>query len=221
MPRPERPLDPSGGPVQRFAGGLRELRRRAGTPGYRELALRAGYSATTLSDAAGGRRLPMLPVVLAYVRACGDEPAGWGARWRAVAEELAAARDGRAAASDDPPYRGLASYRPEDAARFFGRERLVEELLHRTQEELAGRARLAVRTIRYLERGQRRPLPSTVRLLSEALGVDGAALARLHATARGQQRARRSGGGIPRAATRRTPLRWAAAVLAGAAQRLR
>jgi WD40 repeat protein len=131
MPRPERPLDPSDGPVQRFAGELRELRRRAGNPGYRELALQAGYSATTLSDAAGGRRLPMLPVVLAYVRACGDEPAGWEARWRAVAEELAAARDGRAAASDDSPYRGLASYRPEDAARFFGRERLVEELLSR------------------------------------------------------------------------------------------
>jgi transcriptional regulator with XRE-family HTH domain len=90
-----------------------------------------------------------------------------------------------------------------------------------TQEELAGRARLAVRTIRYLERGQRRPLPSTVRLLSEALGVDGAALARFHATAREQRQARRSGGGSLRAATRRTPLGWAAAILAGAAHRLR
>jgi WD40 repeat protein len=131
MPRPERALDPSDGPVQRLAAELRELRRRAGGPGYRELALRAGYSATTLSEAAGGRRLPMLPVVLAYARACGDEPAGWETRWRAAAAELAAARDGRPATDDDAPYRGLASFRAEDAGRFFGRERLVEELLAR------------------------------------------------------------------------------------------
>ena len=54
MPRPERPLDPSDGPVQRFAGELRELRRRAGNPGYRELALQAGYSAA----ASGARCRP-------------------------------------------------------------------------------------------------------------------------------------------------------------------
>ena len=57
VPRPERSLDPSAGPVQRLAADLRELRRNAGNPAYRELTKRCGYSTTTLSDAAGGRRL--------------------------------------------------------------------------------------------------------------------------------------------------------------------
>jgi hypothetical protein len=47
MPRPERPLDPEAGVVQRFAVELRELRQLAGNPGYRELARRAHYSVTT------------------------------------------------------------------------------------------------------------------------------------------------------------------------------
>ena len=39
-----------------------------------------------------------------------------------------------------------------------------------TQEELAERAELSVRGLIYLERGQRRPYPSTVRRLADALG---------------------------------------------------
>ncbi|AGL16137.1 helix-turn-helix domain-containing protein [Actinoplanes sp. N902-109] len=58
MPRPERVLDTTGGKVERFAAQLRELRERAGRPGYRELARRAHYSVTTLSVAAAGRKLP-------------------------------------------------------------------------------------------------------------------------------------------------------------------
>ena len=73
MPRPERALGTAEGPVQQFATALRQLRQEAGNPGYRELAVRAGYSVTTLSVAADGRRLPSLPVTLAYVRACGSE----------------------------------------------------------------------------------------------------------------------------------------------------
>jgi Helix-turn-helix domain len=59
----------SPGPVQQLAGQLRQLRQKAGNPGYRELARATGYSATTLSDAAGGRRLPGLPVVRSYAAA--------------------------------------------------------------------------------------------------------------------------------------------------------
>jgi hypothetical protein len=135
MPRPERVLDPTHGPVQRFAEALRALRREAGNPVYRELAERSGYSTTTLSDAAGGRRLPALPVVLAYVRACGGDLDEWRERWEAAASELA----GRTGAEEEP-YRGLSSFQVEDADRFFGRERLVDELVRR----LAGGRFLAV-----------------------------------------------------------------------------
>ncbi|GIH24956.1 hypothetical protein Aph01nite_32660 [Acrocarpospora phusangensis] len=114
--------------AQRFAVELRELRRAAGNPGYRELARRAHYSATTLAEAAGGGRLPSLQVTLAYVRACGGNVQDWQARWTAAAEEFgtrAVAGDGR------PPYLGLAVYGPEDTDRFFGRQRMLAVLIER------------------------------------------------------------------------------------------
>ncbi|MFI9811195.1 helix-turn-helix domain-containing protein [Saccharothrix variisporea] len=126
MPRPERPLGSGGDGLLRFAGELRALRRAAGSPGYRELARRANYSVTALSEAAGGRKLPTLPVVLAYVRACGGDVVEWQARWEAVAAEVTA---GDGEEEGTPPYLGLASFQPGDADRFFGRERLVEDLV--------------------------------------------------------------------------------------------
>src|SRR5437867_1404612 len=83
--RPEQPLDAATGPLPDFARDLRELRRQAGNPGYRSLARRAGYSASTLSSAASGRVLPSLAVTLAYVGACGGDPAERESRWRARA----------------------------------------------------------------------------------------------------------------------------------------
>jgi WD40 repeat protein len=138
MPRPERPLDPADGPVSEFAAQLRELRQAAGNPGYRRLAQRAHYSAATLAAAASGRRLPSLEVTLAFVDACGGDREAWRARWRAVAAQVeiaapaAVASGSDGAGADAPsPYRGLAAYQPEDARWFFGRERLVADLLDR------------------------------------------------------------------------------------------
>ncbi|RFU37394.1 XRE family transcriptional regulator [Actinomadura logoneensis] len=91
MGRPERPLDRDAGPVPAFADELRKLRRAAGNPSYRVLASRANYSHTVLSDATRGERLPTLAVTLAFVRACGGDPAEWEARWhlhRQLAEGL-------------------------------------------------------------------------------------------------------------------------------------
>lgn len=82
MGRPDRPLDPDAGPLADFAADLRALRLQAGSPTYRVLAQQTHYSATTLSEAAGGRRLPTLPVLLAYVRACGGDGDAWQARWQ-------------------------------------------------------------------------------------------------------------------------------------------
>jgi WD40 repeat protein len=131
MPRPERSLDPSDGPVQLFAGKLRRLRQRAGSPGYREMARTTGYSMSTLSDAAGGRRLPRLPVVRAYVAACGDDPVAWEPLWLDVAAALA----GRDASPQEPPYQGLVTFQPADADRFFGRAELVNELVEQLRRD--------------------------------------------------------------------------------------
>lgn len=133
MPRPERPLDPEAGVLAGFAYDLRKLREKAGNPPYRDLAGQAHYSWSTLADAAAGRKLPSLPVTLAYVRACGGDPDAWEARWRELAAELA----GSSPEPDEPrvtercPYVGLRAFQAEDADNFFGREQLTDELFAR------------------------------------------------------------------------------------------
>ncbi|MFI6009488.1 hypothetical protein ACIBAG_11765 [Streptomyces sp. NPDC051243] len=128
MGRPERPLDPTAGPVPRLAHELRELRRTAGSPSYRKMAETADFSATTLSQAAAGERLPSLAVVQGYVRACGGDPDEWEPRWKDAEAEVA----GEVREDDEdaaPPYRGLARFEPADQGLFFGRDRLTEDLL--------------------------------------------------------------------------------------------
>jgi hypothetical protein len=121
MPRTERPLDSEDSELGSFAADLRRLRDKAGKPTYRALASRAHYSAATLSDAAGGKKLPSLAVTLAYVKACGGDEQEWEERWRAIA------------APPDPtgeaPYVGLQAFQKEDADRFFGREKLTAKLV--------------------------------------------------------------------------------------------
>nr|WP_223168022.1 helix-turn-helix domain-containing protein [Nonomuraea sp. SYSU D8015] len=119
-------MDPAAGPVQRFASELRKLRQEAGGLTYRAMAKRAGYSVTTLSQAAAGERLASLPVVLAFVETCGGDVGEWERRWQQVAHELARQRAGDDGAAG--PYLGLAPYDTHDSGRFFGRDRLVEEL---------------------------------------------------------------------------------------------
>ncbi|MGW2328497.1 nSTAND1 domain-containing NTPase [Streptomyces sp. NPDC001700] len=128
MGRPEKPIDPQDGPTARFAHELRKLRDKAGAPGYRSMARHAGYSAATLSQAAGGDRLPTLPVALAYAKACGGDQAEWEQRWHTARDEEAAQPQATDEESADPPYRGLARFEPSDSARFFGRTRLTDNL---------------------------------------------------------------------------------------------
>ncbi|MGI5456378.1 hypothetical protein ACQEWB_25070 [Streptomyces sp. CA-249302] len=126
MGRPERPVDPEAGPVQRLAHQLRALRQDAGSPSYRTMAKTAGFSATTLSQAAAGERLPSLDVVRGYAHACGADPEEWVPRWK----EAEAEAGGTARPDEDtpPPYRGLARFEPADRELFFGRDELVAEL---------------------------------------------------------------------------------------------
>ncbi|GHH00213.1 hypothetical protein [Streptomyces rubradiris] len=127
MGRPENPIDPEAGPVQRFAVELRALRAQAGGPTYRSMAQRTPYSAAALSQAAAGERLPSAEVTRSYVTACGGNPDEWEKRRQAVADELAALPHEEHDARDSP-YRGLARFEPGDAAVFFGRDQLVADL---------------------------------------------------------------------------------------------
>ncbi|MEV1117763.1 hypothetical protein AB0I91_22055 [Actinosynnema sp. NPDC049800] len=132
LPRRERPLEAGDDALVEFAADLRRLREKAGSPTYRELSGRAHFSATALSSAAAGRKLPSLPVTLAYVRACDGDQAEWEQRWHDLAAATAAARErDRPAETTGSPYVGLAPFRSEDAHRFFGRDRLVAEVTSR------------------------------------------------------------------------------------------
>ncbi|WP_158843649.1 nSTAND1 domain-containing NTPase [Saccharothrix deserti] len=139
MPRGERPLDVGDSSLLKFAADLRSLRDKAGGYSYRQLGARAHYSATTLSDAAGGRKLPTLAVTLAYVRACEGDVAEWEDRWRQVAAEVLPSPEPEPD-EGHPPYSGLAAYGTEDAEWFFGRDHLLDDL----EQRIAHRRLVAV-----------------------------------------------------------------------------
>jgi tetratricopeptide (TPR) repeat protein len=88
MGRSERPIGSAAGPIGELATGLRQLRDKAGKPSYRELCRRASFSSTVLSEAAGGQVLPTLPVLRAFVRACGGDVTEWEDRWKQAATAL-------------------------------------------------------------------------------------------------------------------------------------
>ncbi|MDX3498664.1 XRE family transcriptional regulator [Streptomyces turgidiscabies] len=115
------------------------MRQKAGSPPYRRLADQAHYSISTLSSAASGQRLPTLAVTLAYVRACDGDTEEWEKRWREAAELLGEEGHLAAGLAEEggpvPPYAGLRSFREQDADWFFGRERLLEELVGRLERQ--------------------------------------------------------------------------------------
>ncbi|MET9762190.1 helix-turn-helix domain-containing protein [Streptomyces sp. NPDC006372] len=134
MGRPESDLDPGLGPVQRFAFELRQLRQEAGGITYRQMARQVEVSVSTLSRAAKGEQLPSLPVVLAYVRACGGEERAWERRWREAVTEQARAADLVAEETSPSPYRGLARFEVGDAELFFGRDEMTDALVRAVAE---------------------------------------------------------------------------------------
>ncbi|MET9568503.1 helix-turn-helix transcriptional regulator [Streptomyces virginiae] len=95
MGRPEKPIVTDNKPLRELAEGLRERRRWAGQPSYRELARMAGVHATTLQRAASGDTVPKLHVVLAYLRACTAPEGSAVAKWKEARQVQARARRGR------------------------------------------------------------------------------------------------------------------------------
>ena len=66
--------------VAAFARDLRVLRAKVGLD-YPDMAEKSHYTMRTLASAAGGLRLPTLPVLIAYVNACGGDVGDWEERW--------------------------------------------------------------------------------------------------------------------------------------------
>ncbi|HYZ55289.1 MAG TPA: hypothetical protein VE733_17555 [Streptosporangiaceae bacterium] len=79
--------------LEEFARDLRELRAKAEL-GYPEMEELSHYTMKTLASAAGGLRLPTLPVTTAYVRACGGNVTEWEDRWQQLAAMIEPMGDG-------------------------------------------------------------------------------------------------------------------------------
>ena len=77
------PCDASGDDPARFLRELRQLRIEAGLS-HAGLAARAHYPCDVVRAAEAGPSLPGLPVLSAYVRACGGVPSEWEDRWRSL-----------------------------------------------------------------------------------------------------------------------------------------
>jgi hypothetical protein len=91
--------------VAAFARDLRVLRSKASLD-YPAMAEKSHYTMRTLASAAGGLRLPTLPVLMAYVRACGGDVTEWEERWSKLVKskkgQAALPAAGSDASADEP-----------------------------------------------------------------------------------------------------------------------
>src|ERR1700722_18682127 len=132
-PEPPAPPGPRGDPEQPdprriatppdFGRELTLARQRAGLT-VREVARAVGIPASTAGDYFAGRHLPppsqpgLLPRIL---RVCGETDPAQLREWVSALNQIRRG-PGRRPAASTAPYRGLASFQPEDAPWFFGRE---------------------------------------------------------------------------------------------------
>jgi len=95
-----------------FARDLRALRAKAELD-YPEMAERSHYTMKTLASAAGGLRLPTLPVAMAFVRACDGDETEWEERWHKIAEKIGADKIDSSAEEQPAPGDTLAGADPD------------------------------------------------------------------------------------------------------------
>ncbi|WP_222443345.1 WD40 repeat domain-containing protein [Streptomyces misionensis] len=74
-------------------------------------------------------------MTLAYVCACGGDPLEWERIWQETAADMDVPRQPAVEPGQRAPYAGLAAFRTQDAEWFFGRERLVAQVLRRLREQ--------------------------------------------------------------------------------------
>jgi WD40 repeat protein/transcriptional regulator with XRE-family HTH domain len=116
---------------------IREVARRTGAAGEPAIPL------ASLGDYFAGRHLPNGATLEKILRACEVRAPDVVAAWQ-DARLRSRRRPGRPAAGGPVPYRGLACFRPEDAAWFFGRGELTELTCRRAAECRAAGRPLAV-----------------------------------------------------------------------------
>jgi WD40 repeat protein/transcriptional regulator with XRE-family HTH domain len=123
------PADPDRIATQQdFGKELSILRNRAELT-VREVARAVGAPASTIGDYFAGRHLPPALDLLSRVLAvCGEADEAQIDQWVAALQR-ARRVPGPRPASARPPYRGLASFQPEDAEWYFGREELTQSLV--------------------------------------------------------------------------------------------
>lgn len=115
---------------EEFAHELTLLRKRAGLT-VRDVAKRMGVPYTTVGGYFSGRHLPALKPpgqFRSLLEACGEADAAAIEEWLEALSRVRLA-PGRRAADAPVPYRGLASFQPEDAKWFYGRQSLIDDLI--------------------------------------------------------------------------------------------
>ena len=121
-----------------FGRELTLARQRAGLT-VREVARAVGIPASTAGDYFAGRHLPppsqpgLLPKIL---RVCGEADQARLSEWVSALNQIRRG-PGRRPAASAAPYRGLASFQPEDAGWFFGREDITARLVRMATEAQA------------------------------------------------------------------------------------
>ena len=121
-----------------FGRELTLVRQRAGLT-VREVARAVGIPASTTGDYFAGRHLPppSQPGLLARIlRACGETDPAQLSEWVSALNRIRRG-PGRRPAAATAPYRGLASFQPEDAPWFFGREAITARLVRLATEASA------------------------------------------------------------------------------------
>jgi len=118
-----------------FGRELTLLRQRAGLT-VRDVAKATGLPPSTTGDYFSGSHLPppgqpgLLGKILQY---CGETDPAAVQRWIGALNRARRA-PGKRTARAVPPYRGLASFEPEDAPWFFGRTEVIERLVAMARE---------------------------------------------------------------------------------------
>ena len=118
-----------------FGRELTLVRQHAGLT-VREVARAVGIPASTAGDYFAGRHLPppsqpgLLPRIL---RLCGETDPAQLREWVSALNRIRRG-PGRRPTAVTAPYRGLASFQPEDAPWFFGREAITARLVRLAAE---------------------------------------------------------------------------------------